>query len=74
MPAVRKKRSLNVSLWEHSGRFSARVKLPKKRRYSTERDMTLIGLYPEAEHTVTASVTLWLNEIVNVIEKVPFTL
>ena len=33
--------------------------------------MTLIGLYPEAEHTVTASVTLWLNEIMNVIEKVP---
>ncbi|XDV31015.1 hypothetical protein PO909_033792 [Leuciscus waleckii] len=47
-----KKKSLNVSLWEHSGRFSAIVKSPKKRRYSTERDLALIGLYPEAEQQI----------------------
>ncbi|CAM9531282.1 unnamed protein product [Lampetra planeri] len=50
-----KKTSLNVSLWDHTGRFSAGVKSPKKRRYSTERDMMLIGLYPEAHEIPDAS-------------------
>ncbi len=63
--AVWKNIYLYGSLWEYSGQFSIWQKSPKKGRYYTERDSTLIGLYFQRQNKqyrrVRASITLCLN-------------